>query len=133
MWGEPGRLRMNWSKRKAGAVSLRPVLNEKTARLQGLYVHSRQFMRCGKLLFDLRQAFFKDIESDCGFLFGDDQRRAKANGGLAAAENHEAFFEAEGLNAIAQSSRGFTRCFVLDEFDPNHESASTHIANQGMC
>jgi hypothetical protein len=97
-----------------------------------LSVDTGQFRRRGKFFFDLRETVFEDIESDGGFVFGNDEGRAEANGGFSAAEDHEAFFEAEGLDAVAQLRGGFAAVFILHQFDTDHEAAAADIANERM-
>ncbi len=88
--------------------------------------------RLGVFLFNLRDRFLKDIEGDHGFMFVDDERRAKADGSFAAAEDHEAALKGENLDAVAQGIDRLARGLVLYQLDADHEATTANITDHGM-
>ena len=65
-----------------------------------------RFYFCGDYFAAELDALFEDVEGDVGFLLVDDEGRAEADAGLAAAEDQEAAFEGEVDDRVAQRAGG---------------------------
>src|SRR5205823_8260296 len=62
----------------------------------------------------------------------DDQWRAEANAGFAAAEDEEAALEREIDDLVAEGTGGGAGFLVLNDFDADHEAAAANFADDGV-
>lgn len=91
------------------------------------------FFYCGVCLFcGEGDALFEDVECDVGFVLVDNERGTEADACFAASEDKEAAFEGEIDDLVAHRSYRRAGLFVFDQFDADHEAATTNVADCGM-
>src|SRR5690348_6496633 len=76
-----------------------------------------------------RDGLFKRLKSDIRLVFRHHQRRREANRARAAAQHQDSAFERHLHNAVAFGGSVRLGLLVLDDLDPDHQSATAHIAN----
>src|SRR5688572_15019459 len=80
-------------------------------------------------LTELTEGRIKDFSCSSTLLFCNDERWAKAQGALATTEQEQTFFETLVHRLVAQRSIRRTASISADEFNTDHQSQATHIAD----
>src|SRR5271154_7029725 len=89
------------------------------------------FSGTGCLLRCELDALLEDVEGDIGLLLVDDEGRAEADAGFAAAEDEQAALEGEIDDLVAHGAGGCAGFLVflstLDDLDADHQTAAADV------